>query len=326
LLIVADSTNIRFGMFGSSSHCYYRLATNFPANLDLLLIGSSRTRRGIIPDRLGELLSSDGKAASVVNFGHPYADVALDLYLLDSLTRDHRVRRVLIEAYLDDGANGYSAQSMEEFASMLSYRRIVQSLHDDTQPVPSRIYTFLNQLKIKITRSLQITLSGRVLKTLYDHDEIDWSRTNICWTKKLERAEKSEKKPKYVAEMKADRREFLSKHSGWFDKGYYQPALFTSSDNSWYVAALRKIVGLAKRRNIEIIFYYLPGYYDWPPSPAFAKEFQQRIGAPIVYPDKSLLRQLQDNGYQDSSHLTPAGREAFTPWLATSVQNAGRAP
>lgn len=326
LLIITDSLNVRFGMFGSSSHCYYQLAIEFPADLDLLLIGSSRTRRGILPDQLGKLLGSDGNPASVINFGHPYANVALDLYLLNSLTRHHRVRHVLIEAYLDENPDGYDAKSMEQFTSMLSYRQIMQSLHDRSQPILMRVYTLLNQLKIKITRSIQIVLSGRILKTLYDHDQIDWNRTNICWTRSLERAEKGKRKPKYVAEMEDSRREFLTLHASWFDAGYYQPRLFSEHDNSWYVSALQKMVEFAKRRHIEIIFYYLPGYYDWPPSPEFAKEFHKQIGAPIIYPDKALLRQLQNNGYQDASHLTPRGREFLTPWLATSIRRTGWTP
>lgn len=325
-LFATDSLAIRAGIFPDT--CFYKLANEVPSEVDILIVGSSRMRRGIDPDQLASLLGVP--KLRVVNFGHGGSVLDADYLLVDDLLRTRRISLVLVEANIEPKLDakiqvGYSTYPYTRyFIQFATLRQIlVNPFVPSDQPFGLRLYDSLNLLLAKVESAARLASSGRPSRLLSrkknkNSDLAD--RPNICWHARFEDAAASGPRLQKAENGKKRRREeFYSTHADWLEDGFFMPVLFFDRERQIQVAFMRQIVRLAEQHGSRIAFINLRQYFTWPPGPDFVKEFDEQIGAPLLVPDKEFLQTLQKSGYRDPSHLSASGRAAYTTWLAQQL-------
>lgn len=318
-----DSLTIRVSALGNSHDCYLKLARDMPSRVDVLLIGSSRVRRGIVPELLGELLGSAKQPLTVVNWGRPFRDPDLDLALFDTLTRDSTVTLAAIEVNVGERRpierltnktrSASAAPILARFDFLFTRFVTVEGMG-----LVERLYELVSALRLKIEGASRILLTGRVGEKgdRTGAEAFDDSRPGICWLTQWNSPSADSSKP-----PQKRRAAFEARHGTWFADGYEEVSFLSDAVWARTVLTLKEIVHLANARGIDVVFFYQPEYFVWPPSPQFSVAFEKAIGAPLFVPDKSILNRLQDGGFKDASHLTARGREITTRWLADSLRN-----
>jgi hypothetical protein len=325
-LLATDSLAIRAGIFPDT--CFYKLAREVPSEVDVLIVGSSRMRRGIDPDQLASLLGIP--KLRVINFGHGGSVLDTDYLLVDDFLRTRKIALVLVEANIEPKLDartqvGYSTYPYTRYFIQFATLRqlLVNPFIPSDQPVGLRLYDSLNLLLAKMESAARSTFSGRLARLLWrkknkNSDLAD--RPNICWHTRFEDGAASEARLQKAENGKKRRREeFYATHGDWLEDGFFASVLFVDRERQIQVAFMRQIVRLAEEHGSRIAFINLRQYFTWPPGPEFVKEFDERIGAPLLVPDKEFLQSIQQNGYRDSSHLSAAGRSAYTTWLAQQL-------
>ena len=189
VVMLVDSFAVRAGAFRNSKNCYYHLAQPQPRPTDVLIIGSSRMRRGIDPDLLASLLGVSKHR--VVNLGHPGYHYDFDYALIETLLPHWRFSLIIAEANFNSaprqiynsGNVGYSP----DFAHFASYHQILKSVSlASDQPVVLRIYDGIQLVTIKLETALRFVLTGHLQEVL-NADAPIVSRPNICWTEGFDR-------------------------------------------------------------------------------------------------------------------------------------------
>ena len=329
VLLAMDSIAIRAGIFPDP--CFYRLAREIPSEVDVLIVGSSRMRRGIDPDQLASLLGIP--KLRVVNFGHGGSVLDTDYLLVDDLLRTRHIALILVEANIEPKLDpktqvGYSSYPFTRyFIQFATFRQLLTNpFIPSDQPVGLRLYDSLNLLSAKIESAARSTSSGRLSRLLWprknkNSDLVD--RPNICWHSRFDDLEPGPQLQKAEGHKERRRREFYSAHADWLEGGFFMPVLFVDRERQIQVAYMQQIVRIADERGSRIAFVNLRPYFTWPPGPEFVTEFAERIGAPFLVPDKEWLQSIQQDGYHDPGHLSASGRAAYTAWLAQQLTTKG---
>jgi hypothetical protein len=328
VVMLADSFAVRAGAFRTHKNCYYRLAQPLPRPTDVLIVGSSRMRRGIDPDLLAKLLGVGNHR--VVNLGHGGYFYDFDYALIETLLPYWRFSLVIAEANFESnsrlkyysGSIGYSP----DFAHFASYRQILANVSAmSDQPLALRVYDGVQLIKFKIENSLRFVLTGHLQEVLSPNADAV-TRANICWAERFDRDAEGEAVESIKERRQRLREAFFDEHDDWFEPGYSDPPMFVGKPGRSQATYLRRTVRLARDNDVRIAFVNLPLYFVWPPGPAFTKEFRATIGAPLLVPSKEMLYTFQNGGYHDQAHLSSAGRAAFTVWLAQQLSAEGLWP
>jgi hypothetical protein len=326
-LAALDHLAVRAGIFPDP--CFYQLARSVPREVDVFIIGSSRMRRGIDPDQLAGLLGVP--ITRVINFGHGGSLIDADYLIVDELLRKGNIALVLVEANIEPDLDpktlvGISSQAYSRyFLHLATFRQILANpLIESDQPVILRLYDSVNLLFKKIESSFRFISTGRLRKLFSRKQNGDLAdRPNICWHTRFDDGGPNPQLNKAAKSRAKMRRQFYAEHANWFEEGYFEPTLFVDKSRRVQIAYMRRIVQLADEHGSRIAFLNLRHYFIWPPGPEFAKEFERKIGAQILIPDKVWLQSIQEAGYRDRAHLTATGRAAFTTWLAQQLTSQG---
>jgi len=340
LTVSFDSLAVRMSGLPVGNHCYYQLVRNFPDDVDVVLMGSSRMLQGVDPDELGKHLGEPGGPSRVVSIAHPGYLVSVDRILLQLLLQRTVPKIIVIETQLsieneNKPTGGDPAQRKKRKDANNDAIYLVSSYRDLIEPTPERtdlavvpwLHATLRDLQRKVDRSVKITFAGRLAQTVTGANarKMD-GRGNICFAKFWGNPRFYVPKPAELERKAALRRAFARHNTEWFADGYSRSNFFEEGDSDRQVAAYKDIVQSAQRHGARVVFAHLPLYYVWPPGPEFRDAFEREIGAPIIWPDKFLLKRLQDeNGYRDHSHLTPHGRQLISAWLADALGGLGPA-
>lgn len=313
---LANFDILRYANAHNTHYCYWKLSDRL-SKADLVIVGSSRMRRGIDPDQLAELLSM--KAKRVVNFGMPSRSMARNfVFVSDMVESPHPPEALLVELSYDKLAFPTSDYRDYRYQPHFAGFGAVQVLAEDLgskkhQSLVLRARDFLDLVMTKIETGVASVFTGKLNETLEYRMESE--RENICWRPKFDDPVKA-----MVKKHKKARKKFYSEHDDWFDEGFADlDALFdkTSLERDRYY--LKQIVRMAKARGVALYFVLLPSYYTWPPPPEFASEFEARFRVPLIFPDKRKLKEITDGGYIDFGHLAPRGREIFTRFVADEL-------
>jgi hypothetical protein len=330
VVMLLDSYAIRAGAFRNSKNCYYQLAQPLPRPTDVIIIGSSRMRRGIDPNLLASLLGVSKH--HVVNLGHPGYHYDFDYALIESLLPRWRFSLIIAEANFDltpkqvysSGGIGYSP----DFVHFASYHQIVASVSlASDRPLVLRAYDDIQLISLKIETALRFVLTGHLQEVLSPTGEAGkMLRPNVCWSEGFDREVPRRAAEKVRQQKQALKEKFFDEHDDWFEEGYSDPTLFQDKPGWNQRNYLKRTVRLAHENDVLIAFVNLPLYFAWPPGPAFVKQFRTAIGAPLFVPSKELLYTFHAGGYHDRAHLLPPARAAFTLWLAQELSAEGLRP
>lgn len=323
----ADSESARFSAFWSQNPCYAKLVHRSKRDTDTLILGSSRVLMGIDPVILSRNEAVFGRVA---NLGHNERSYSVDRLLLQEMIDAGAPKRVIIEAYvpsdqiyaLERGAD-CSGQACREphsldkrLGSLVPYSRVRDySVGTGLNGFRAAVLLTVN----KIDHFAALVLSGRLLfQQTFARGRFNQSDGEVClarrpglWSRQPPAAVGI--RARYISAYRpVNENDWLSWRP---DPTRFLDAPSTDADR----AELRRIVGLARRGGVEITFVYLPTIYVPPPSPAFARQFREQIGAPLLVPPPQTLLALQRGGFRDENHLNEQGRQVVSAWLSEQI-------
>lgn len=350
-LLALGLTMVPFGRatgYGNSGRCMSALTASPPSGVNSIIIGSSRTRRGIGPERLERLL---GLAPhSFANLGHPSMSPAYDYATIDRLTKNRKFRYVLIEIRpygpaqrrmeleLDPTQLNEVKLAGGNFDSMFllstGYREqmgLAGRLAEG--PVAAgwnRVQLFLQRIGMQLSLFVRPKfLKEHVVKTLKNphperaegHD----GRNTICFLKKwaspTEEAQHGDKRARALRETFARNFKLDRMAANESPMSY-----FTAPETAPERTMVEEIRRLGEERGFRPVFFYLPAVQFPASEEEVTYAFERRFGVPLLIPDRATRTMLEDGGYWDNAHLNTSGRAIFTDWIAAQVKARGIAP
>lgn len=323
----ADSEFARFSAFWNQNPCYAGLVNRSKREADTLILGSSRVLMGIDPI----ILSRNGAVfGRVANLGHNERSYSVDRLLLQEMIESGGLKRVIIEAYvpsdriyaLERGADCSGPACRQphsldkRLGSLVPYSRVPDyAAGEGLHGLRAAALLTVN----KIDHFSALVLSGRfVFQQTFARRRFYRSDGEVCralrpglWSRELPAAVGV--RARYISAYRPENEnDWLSWRP---DPTRFLDAPSTDADR----AELRRIVGLARRGGVEITFVYLPTIYVPPPSTAFARQFREQIGAPLLVPPPQILLALQRGGFRDENHLSEQGRQIVSAWLSEQI-------
>ncbi len=318
---------------GNSQSCFLRLTMNPPQGAEVLVIGSSRTRRSIDPEILSVEMGLEKSAA--LNLGHPAISLPHDYAIIDKMTRDKSYRIVLtevlarshdlatLERELDSGStpnfrliSGTFHRNLYVIGAPISdqIRRVSQSTDNTGQAS----WDLARIVSTRIATVMTKVFAVRPLKRLFVSGTINPDRTTMCMVKAWEKEGDQWQlgNPAQLALKAAYQDTFLDKPASP-DANHLD--FFVDAETELMRQTVHDIVELAKARGYLPVFFYLPSTHVPVEHGALQSRFKEEFGAELLVPDETLRRQLEDGGYVDNSHLNNNGRALFSPWIAREI-------
>ncbi len=357
ILVAANSKYANMSVMGELevSRCYLNLYYSLPSEVRVLLLGTSRVRRGVEPELLAESLKLPPKA--VANLGHPGGSLALDYSIAERVSREQHISLVVF---------GVRAQSDR----LASISKLLHRAARRGEPIPEMTEREVRLHGWRARNRLIGLASGKVERRYVIGAPISaqardaWRRTEspvlASWdisrlfVKKVEETipmifegllldlalAKQVEEPELVChksewsrpedrfqhgnaqerQSKDFHREFflgLDSRQAWVDP---DPLAFltseaTADERSW----IQDLVALGEARGFRVVFLYLPRIHVPIDHERLSKEFEREFSVPLLIPSPALRARLEKSGYVDQSHLNLSGRDELTRWLGAEL-------
>lgn len=343
ILAISQSSYGRVTVLGNSRSCYHHLLNSPPAEMKVLVVGSSRIRRGVVPEILSKHLG--GTPRYVVNMAHPGPSLAYDYSLVEQASSNRALDAVVFELFATSPAANAIEREIDpldkaDFNLRLS-AGVFERLYVVGAPLPDQIArikrspggTLLASWEIskifaeRLRNLIPLIISGRYFPEMFMKDkEIDTRRETVCWQKIWDSPDDLLQHGNAAARKLKEgyARAFLPQEDGsiWTDPAPLGFLQAPESAEPRRIAA--ELVKLGQERNFTPVFLYLPSIYIPVQAEALRAEFRKTFGADLLIPDQSTRKQLEDGGYYDNSHLNAVGRVTFSEWLGEALDQSLR--
>ena len=281
--------------------------TNFdPTPIDVMFVGPSRIEKGVDAPRLGRDLAARGLPAHVVNFALPEAGRNIN-YLIVKETLEHKTPKLIVIGVTEKPSRfGHSAFKYIAPAPMI----LDPGYPADANYFSDLIYLPFRQMRLFAADVLPGGLGlaktfqpGRLSRSLDRHH-----RQHAPAGRDHARRASNPPRPPELA--RGVRKLERGMHPPFLGKGM---ADIEFGDERHYIQA---IADLAHAHGVKVAFLFLPYYTG--PSALQEQAFYDRFG-PVW--NAGYVSSHADE-YADYGHLTHAGAEGLTDWLAGPVFEA----
>lgn len=287
--------NVRYNEYP----CQFDLIYNESGQVDLAIIGSSRTVQGIGASEIGEDLKKAGLTDQVIyNLGKSWRGEGINYTIARDLLEIRKVDVLFVEANLPESSTYHA-----HFFLVGRYSDLARSaLYQQANGVNARAIYEIYRMPIDrlIERGTQLLLGN--LKELEIRGGKREARTAGCRTSdELVNSERLIDRFKMYKEyyegqvwnwdIKAD--------EGQHDRGF-----------------IHQLVELAESNGTRIAFYYVHESHYMRLNPEFSRIFQEEFGAPLLIPPDDIVDRLEASGYADPTHFNKFGRHMYSSWLA----------
>lgn len=295
----------------NSQACAVRQIANFPPDTDFLILGSSRVRRGISPDKLIEM--SEGEVLRPMNLGRNGL-VSFRNYTMfrEILSRDNNIKYAFVEVNIQALA-GYNRRAtlfadkpQNAMVARTDYGTIGSTL--SLLPPQERIRALLMLEYLKIKHGLVSLFSGVAIES---YAQLNQPANSVCWQRNFD-IQNARKIKKIGQAQERNIRVFGPLGLATRDFDYA---------DTWGAVAelelLNKISMLANDNDIKLIVGRPYSVYQ----PPFSEEAVARIKelAPeFEQPPAELIREMW-SGYTDESHMGKEARDMYTSWMAELI-------
>lgn len=258
---------------------------------DIVFIGSSRTMRAVDDSLLSDMISTDTHHATALNAGYCRLGRDLQAVLADDLFwktgKYQPPKKLVIEIHEQEGVGSHPV-----FYCLAGSRDLLFPPSFVNQDYFSNVY---NGWLMRLAWQRKRFTEGAFIP-MYPQ----WSKTfGAFHTDHLA-------DPKELAEVKAKNESKVRENeaTGW-----------TAFQLRYNFAWIERMVRLAKSRNCEVEFLYLPEYGCSKVVPR-DKKFYEQFGH-ILIPPAAILD--DPNNWSDHDHFNNNGSKALTQWLADQV-------
>jgi len=252
--------------------------------IDVAFIGSSHTIHAFQEKKMEEILKSNDHLA---NFGYCRYGRNLQYSLLKLLLQHKSPKLIVLEVSEDEEKNSHDLfPYLAETSDLLSTPTLINR-------------DYLSDLYRGASARLECFKATYIFNE--KHQEVDDSLYGYG-----------------EADRTATKEEMLDNEKAWNKR--LERNTFKSLEDvqlKYPLAYLNKMVELIRRKNIALVFVYLPESGSKLKSPKLV-EYYQSI-APLLIPPQSVFD--DPTNWMDASHLNDKGSEIFSTWMASQLKD-----
>jgi hypothetical protein len=332
VLWVMTSPIGRSAGISNSQNCFQTLHHRTgKATPELLVIGSSRLRRGVDPDHLAEVLGFPPE--HVINLAHPRTSLAYDYSVIRAQAEAHPVRHILFEFMVRGPKLIELEKALDPIPS--PYLPLIENRADDLfllggrirdqmrllltsdQPALAEGWEISRLLSERLARMMTLLATRQIFPKLTRPDpRMDTARHNICAARGW--SEETDKQQNGTPAARALREAYRTTFPRQTLDGL---AYFESPEFERDRRVIEAVLDFARSRNIQIAFVYLPSIHVPVKGPALSARFKEIFSAPLLIPDPRTRSAMSNGGFYDNNHLNNKGRALFAEWLAREMRS-----
>lgn len=306
--------------------------------IDVLFLGSSRTKFGIDPYAVARAIDRVPETTTIVNMGRPGSGPG-QLYrqLLDT-ERERGVAGPIIVEYAPTDAPVFGRELpyyhyLPTYPATTTFRGLLEDWHSKPrEPAYAKARDLLGQVRYKMDVGIETALLGREEGNRYRRPERRAAGGVQTCVRNPQVPEEQLKRNPIVTDLLRERERSVARRVGpngtWRDL----PNLRWNIDGvlqdrqSHYID---EIIRFGEERGLPVYAIVVPGYLEPQPDPGSAAQFEERFGIPLLSPPLELRETLNaDKGYyyRDRNHLNRRGWTLYTDWLVEEMRAAGWDP
>jgi hypothetical protein len=318
LVAWSDQPNVRY----ASLRCIYREIYHERGPVDIVVVGTSRTKWGVSPEAVSEVVSDGRDPAKVVlNISRSWRGTNQMLQQLADVQAERGITTAIVVEYSREGDVVATSQRYYDYYPDHAAVVPVGTFSDDPsfkprEPAYLRARDLLDLGQARIDYALDRLITGKAAKNeVIPVDERPAGDSGGCTGKDRPLRQKA------LDDWAARTTKRLGPWEQREPVGYRIGAI----NNDAQRESIRRIVAFGEEHGIDVYFVLMPRYYDSPTKQDYLDRFQDAFGAPLLAPPKDVLRDLNDRGYSDPNHLWEKGRLAYSEWLGERIaEGSGR--
>ena len=314
--IATDTPALRYASVGNSRACSARQVLGTPKEVDVLLFGTSRVRRGIAPEEVSGALPHD--LADVFNLGRPgIGNRRPAIILRDLLEEGIRPKVVIVEIRVRNLRFRKNSRplNLESDTGFLKWSDVPTAAVQWEMPYPARWIASGHSALVKLASGLELMLDG----TLGEIDEaFKEPAPAVCFAPGPAKAHKRQD-----AEKAALLAAVLAKDAAHFSRYDDIGVDFTTNAGRSELTQIVALRELSKQYGFRLAVIQVPEYTQLPYSER-AKAAVLEVVPEFRFPPDDFFR-LDASFFFDTNHLYGEGRVMFSRWIAeVAAQEAAR--
>lgn len=322
LIALADAPFVRYASVGNSHVCAVQQMASLPQNLDVVILGSSRVRRGVGPNIIADV--SGGRFTNVYNLARPGRDIVRNAIMFDELLdTGHTVDLLILEMDLDIIRHGRLPRWnwRPVSAGFAPWKYILLHSPHTTGAHIADPRIVLDGLRLKLQQALKLSTTGIIASVLANPAA---GPTTVCWQDDfdIDRPNLVRGRARALAEVQT---RFPNPDTQFDNARVALPLGPRARVELQMYAHIRK---RAAREGVQLIVVRPQGYGEPALGPRAITDVQQLV-PDFRFPPDEMTRRL-NRSHIDRNHYGPEGRELFTRWITETAlaerENAASVP
>ena len=315
LVAWSDQPRVRY----ASLQCIYREIYNYRGPVDVVIVGTSRTKWGVSPQAVSQEMSNGKQPPyTVLNLGRSWRGTQQMFQEVKDVEAERGITKAIVVEYSREGDVVATSQRYYDYYVDHAALVPIEEFKTDAQAKPRepaylKARDLMDLLQQRLDYALDRALSGKADGNVtIPVDQRPVGTTDGCTGKD---------RPYKPAANASWAKQVLSKGKTWEQR---KPGTWPigAINNDAQRETMQEMITWAHAHGLQIYFTLMPRYLDPEPSQAYLDKFQQTFGQPLLFPPTSVLEQLYAGngvGYSDPNHLQAQGREAYSQWLGTQI-------
>ena len=312
LVAWSDQPRIRY----ASLKCVYRQIYNYQGPVDVTIVGTSRTKWGVSPQVVSNVISDGRQPPEVVlNLARSWRGTQQMFQEIKDVQAERGIKQAIVVEYSREGDVVATSQRYYDYYPEHAAVVSVDEFRTDPElkprePAYLRFRDLLELGQLRVDFALDRWLSGKADSNLtIPIQERPIGVSDGCTGKD---------RPLKNAANASWAKKVVPKGTTWADR---KPGAWPIGkvNNDAQRQTMKAMIAWAHDQGLEIYFTLMPRYLDAPASDAYLALFQKTFGVPLLVPPKEVLAQLNDGGYSDPNHLYEPGRKIYSTWLADQI-------
>ena len=314
LVAWSDQPSIRY----ASLRCVYRQIYQYRGPVDVVAVGTSRTKWGVSPETVSEVMTGGGEPLTVLNLARSWRGTQQMFQEIKDVERERGIRRAIVVEYSREGDVEATSQRYYDYYVDHAAAVAIGEFPGDPalkprEPAYLRLRDLLGLYQQRLDYAIDRALTGKAdPNTTLPAAERPEGTSGGCTGK--DRPYKPKANAAWLARV-------LPNGGTWHDRKPVTWA-FGEINNDAQRETMLQMVRWAHEHDLGIHFILLPRLADRRPTDAYFAEFERTFGVPLLFPPDDVLEQLYADGgtgYSDPNHLQAKGREIYSRWLAAQL-------
>lgn len=313
LVAWSDQPHVRY----ASLHCIYTQIYNYRGPVDVVVVGTSRTKWGVDPKTVSETYSNGATPPyTVLNLGRSWRGTQQMFQEIKDVERERGIRKAIVVEYSREGDVVATSQRYYDYYVDHAALVPIEEFKDDPTLKPREpAYLLARDVMELLQKRLDYALD-RAISGKYAKNEVIPAAERPVGTSDGCTGDDRPFKPQANA---AWLKRVVPKGGTWRDRA---PGAWPigAINNDAQRETMKQMIAWAHARGLSISFILMPRLGDPRPSQAYFDKFERTLGVPLLFPTVDVLEGMyRPRGYSDPNHMETEGREVYSAWLGRQL-------